>query len=63
MATVTAIYRPFLVAVAATEKFPNLHQHGALNRADTVLISHIEDLTLGEFICLSVSEVLMDILF
>ena len=56
MATVTAIYRPFLVAVRntvisthcgravirmfdktpATEKFPNLHPHGALNRANTV---------------------------
>ena len=56
MATVTAIYQPFLVAVSntaigthlggaviqmfdktpATEKFPNLHPHGALNQANTV---------------------------
>ena len=56
MATVTSIYRPFLVAgyvtpdrhslggavirmfdkTLATEKFPNLHPHGALNRANTV---------------------------
>ena len=57
MATITAIYRPFLVAVCytaigthwggavirmfdktpATEKFPNLHPHSALNRANTVI--------------------------
>ena len=60
MATVTAIYRPFLVVVRnttigtqwggggggavirmfdktpAAERFPNLHSHGALNRANTV---------------------------
>ena len=63
MATITAIYQPFLVAVRntaigthwggggggggavlqmfdktpATEKFPKLHPHSALNRANTVL--------------------------
>ena len=57
MATVTAIYRPFLVSVRniaisthwgvrlykcltnphSTEKFPDLHPHGALNRANTVV--------------------------
>ena len=57
MATVTAIYRPFLVAVRntaigthrgvirmfdktpATEKFPSLHPHGALNQANMVCLT------------------------
>ena len=54
MATVTAIYRPFLlryvipqsaligggaVKTPATEKFPNLHPHGALNPANMVGLS------------------------